>query len=132
RAGLNRLARIRYQVADLPGHDVGMALPGVIVLDRTADRYGWSLAASGPEANRVDLLTVVLHEMGHELGLDHDHGDRLMADRLAPGTRHLPDVQEVRSAPLATSRNRAAWGHHAFEVLRRVLHPSRSTRPRAR
>ena len=50
--------------------------------------------------DHVDLLTVVLHEMGHELGL-HDIDatlGTLMSNTLTPATRRLPDTQ-----PVATS-----------------------------
>ena len=40
---------------------------------------------------RVDLLTVVAHELGHVLGLDDlDAGEELMAGALSPGVRRLP------------------------------------------
>jgi len=45
-------------------------------------------------STRIDLLSAVLHEMGHQLGLDDsyalEHRDSLMYGFLAPGERRLP------------------------------------------
>jgi Matrixin len=44
----------------------------------------------------MDLLTVVLHEMGHVLGLDDlDAEGELMGGVLQPGTQHLPTHADV-------------------------------------
>jgi predicted Zn-dependent protease len=41
----------------------------------------------------MDLLTAVLHEMGHAIGLAHVAGeDELMAAIQQPGARRLPTV----------------------------------------
>jgi hypothetical protein len=52
---------------------------------------GWHAAPGGPAAGKMDLLTVVEHELGHELGLpDLDpssHPADLMAATLATGAR---------------------------------------------
>ena len=44
----------------------------------------------------MDLLTTVLHEMGHLAGLpDQDTGDGLMADALPTGTRRTDALDQV-------------------------------------
>src|SRR4051794_3935676 len=67
-----------------------------VLIDDNADGWGWHTdASSAPGANRVDLLTVVMHELGHVLGhedLDHGaHSEDLMSGLLTPGQRRLPD-----------------------------------------
>ena len=42
------------------------------------------------EQNRMDLLTVVMHEMGHVLGYEHE-ASGIMQDTLAAGVRELPN-----------------------------------------
>ena len=45
---------------------------------------------SSPARDRADLLTAVLHELGHVLGHAHD-GTGVMAETLPLGTRRLWD-----------------------------------------
>lgn len=61
----------------------------------TSDPLEW-IAKPGSEAEgKMDLLTVLLHEYGHAMGLEHtvDAHD-LMATTLLPGVRRLPSASE--------------------------------------
>src|SRR5262249_27710415 len=102
-----RLDRVRVEVMDLPGTRLGLASSQVIRLDSNAAGHGWFVDPStwddsefvrgmalGRAANRVDLLTVVTHELGHVLGLDDDHKAEaytggVMAEALPVGVRRI-------------------------------------------
>ena len=96
------LSHVDVRIADLAGPLLGMAGTGVITIDQDAAGYGWFIdptpaddsefgaVAQGPSRGRVDLLSVVAHELGHELGLDHDDGDDVMAEALPVGVRRVP------------------------------------------
>jgi hypothetical protein len=96
-----------------------MAFPGAIWIDRDAAGYGWYIdpspaadaafpAAPGSDAyGKVDLHTVVEHELGHELGFDDTAGDGLMGEYLAPGTRRVP-AADLRTVALSAGQQRAA------------------------
>jgi hypothetical protein len=112
---------------------------GTVLIDVNAGGFGWFIdptpadntefvstsgssyltaPAGSPAAGRMDLLTVVMHELGHVFGLEdlpanadaHD----LMATTLVPGERRLlglserplvPDVREAVAAPVPTNRD---------------------------
>jgi hypothetical protein len=105
------LERIDVHIADLPGATLGRALGTTITLDSTAASHGWfvdstprdnvefvnrsdasSLAASaGSQAyERVDLLSVIMHELGHVLGRHHEPNG-IMEEVLPLSTRRLWD-----------------------------------------
>jgi hypothetical protein len=117
-AGINpgslaTLATVQLQVAALPPGYLGLAYPASdrIVLDASAAGHGWfvdptpltdeefaadgSALVSGPASGRIDLLTVVLHELGHVAGLDDDGGSGVMGGLLGTGVRRVSDLAEV-------------------------------------
>jgi hypothetical protein len=102
-AQVARLQAVQFVVtglrATMPG-DVGWSLNGVVELDATAAGYGWYVDptaqsdtefGSGAPPAGMDLLTVVMHELGHQLGLqdlnDVIHPNDLMSEGLTPGVR---------------------------------------------
>jgi hypothetical protein len=108
---VNQLSMIQsatFETTDLPGGRLGSARAGQVEIDVNAARRGWFIdtsplndsefellaAGGGLRADedsdaygRIDLLTVVLHELGHILGLDHDE-DGLMGESLETSLRH--------------------------------------------
>lgn len=102
------LDAVSFRLDDLPDGELGYqtaaaAGASLITLDRDAAGHGWFVdptpwddsefapgLADSPAHGRVDLLTVLAHEMGHALGFDHDAGDEVMDEALAVGERHLP------------------------------------------
>jgi hypothetical protein len=127
------LNTVQYQIGTLGGGVLGLTALGspVVTLDATAAGYGWfvdptpaddsefgSVTApdelqagpGSPAFGRMDLLTVVEHELGHVLGLNdlapqavpHD----LLTETLAPGVRRFPAPvtgAPESSAPLVIS-----------------------------
>jgi hypothetical protein len=100
------LQSLSFEIADLPGRYLGWATPDRIVLDIDAAGYGWYIAGDegrvsdefeiSDSRTQMDLLTAVLHEMGHLLGLaDLDEEDALMSGILQPGTRQLPTADDI-------------------------------------
>jgi hypothetical protein len=89
---VSRLGSVPFAIAPLGGGLVGWTGASGITLSPDAAGWGWyaGQAAKVP-ADQMDLLTVVEHELGHELGLsDVDpaaHPADLMAATLATGTR---------------------------------------------
>jgi hypothetical protein len=105
------LRQIDVRIADLPGATLGRAVGTTITLDHNAAGYGWfvdptpgdyaefsplsgslELGASpgSAAANRTDLLTAVLHELGHVLGYAHED-DGVMQETLPRGIRRVWD-----------------------------------------
>ena len=114
-ADVSRLSGVNIQIGALPTGYLGLTAGSTIWIDATADNYGWFIdlspnddtefisngnatliaAGSSPAAGKIDLLTVLDHELGHVLGLDDNAADDLMAVYLAAGTRRLPTAAEV-------------------------------------
>jgi hypothetical protein len=106
-------------MADLPGSYLGFAYSDLVLIDADAAGHGWfvdatpgsdeeyglladgrlAALADSAAAGRVDLLSVLAHELGHVLGLDDLdealHPSNVMADELASGIRRAPTTDDV-------------------------------------
>ncbi len=110
-ATIDALSTVHFVVTDLPRGVLGLSLPGTVLIDVNASGAGFFIdstplddsefdanlnAVSTAAIGRVDLLTVVLHELGHQLGADDigvlEHPESLMADSLTTGKRRLPNA----------------------------------------
>jgi hypothetical protein len=101
------------ELANLGGSYLGLADPDThaIRIDDDAAGYGWFVDATPRDDSefrrqgdkrvrgRMDLLSVIAHELGHLVGLDDDHNAGhaadVMADSLAVGTRRMPTAINV-------------------------------------
>jgi hypothetical protein len=112
-----RLGSLDYQVGNLPGGILGLTAGQRITIDPTAAGHGWFVdptplsdeefaagaplvaSADSPAAGKMDLLTVVLHEMGHAVGRDDISTDPgsgdLMAALLPAGVRRTQALDAV-------------------------------------
>jgi hypothetical protein len=109
---LGRLASASYSVGALPPGVLGQAAAGRVTFSADGAGRGWladptplqdeefapgsPLAAlpGSPAEGREDLLTAVLHEMGHLTGRP-DGSTGLMGGSLAVGTRDLASLDQV-------------------------------------
>ena len=116
---VDAMSKARFVVTNLPGAELGLAGGGTIYVDSNAAGYGWfvdatpakdeefsatgsgsQLQAIDPRAvDRMDLLTVVEHELGHIAGLDDlaSSMSSLMSSSLGEGLRRSPTAKEVEA-----------------------------------
>jgi len=117
------LHSIKFDIGDLSGAYLGEADGDRILVDRNAEGKGWFVDASplsdanfvhaksatrlytdptSAPAGHVDLLTAIMHEMGHKLGLEDSYSandrDNLMYDYLTVGERRIPSKGQAASA----------------------------------
>jgi hypothetical protein len=107
---LQEISDLDFAMVDLPGTQLALADHDRIQIDIDAAGVGWFVDATpnengefhqfdegrylaradGPAADRVDLLTVVAHELGHIFQHGHSHSDhQLMTESLPIGERRL-------------------------------------------
>jgi|GEM_PF-1199688 len=115
------LHSISFSVADLPGWTLGQASAGHVTLDLSAAGNSWFIDATpnddseftgtgtqlaaktdGAAAGRIDALTTIVHELGHQLGLDDTFSDgqaaNLMYGFIHQGERRLPGLHQADGA----------------------------------
>ena len=117
---LSRMRQVQFVVTDMPGSYLGMAVGNTIYLDADAAGNGWFVdrtpsrseefrgaaraanlrAVDRRAVDRMDLLTVVAHELGHIAGLDDldPQPGSLMSSTLPAGVRRTvwdADVDKV-------------------------------------
>jgi hypothetical protein len=105
---VDALWQVEFRVSDMAGTQLGLATSSVIYVDADAAGYGWyldleenadgTLASLDAEAvDQIDLVSVVMHELGHTLGLGDLDGnaESLMSGTLSAGVRRLPGAAEV-------------------------------------
>ena len=92
------LAGMNMRFTNLVGTTLGLATGNTIWIDDNAAGWGWfvdatpgddrefSLPANQGVQKRMDLLTVVMHELGHLFGNEHDEAG-VMAETLIAGVR---------------------------------------------
>jgi hypothetical protein len=100
-AGMAILDNLHISIGNLPTGWLGAYVSGSIVIDPTAEGDGWFVDPTSQPGSaatgQVDALTVVMHEMGHALGLP-DESAGVMSESLAAGTRNLPTPADVAAA----------------------------------
>ncbi|MEY2481541.1 MAG: hypothetical protein QOK24_69, partial [Verrucomicrobiota bacterium] len=116
------LRSLKFEVADLPSLKLGEANGDRIRVSRNAGGNGWFISSAQDDkqftksisatrsyteamsapAGRVDLLTTIMHEMGHALGLpdsyDAKDRDKVMYGFLTNGERRVPAMGDALGA----------------------------------
>jgi hypothetical protein len=120
-AQVDAMRAVQFGVVDMAGIYVGTSNHGVINIDVDGAGYGWFVDSTpgedsefdgsgsrltadsgGGAEGKLDLLTVLMHELGHQIGLDDVYvtskGDDVMFGYMSVGERRLPTDGEASGA----------------------------------
>jgi hypothetical protein len=120
-AQIEAMRAVQFGVLDMAGIYVGTSNHGVVNIDVDGAGYGWfvdttpgedsefegsgtrlTADAGGAAEGRLDLLTVLMHELGHQIGLDDvyvtSEGDDVMFGYMSVSERRLPAHGEADGA----------------------------------
>lgn len=121
------LRKIVFEIVDIKGLALAQTVGNVVLIDQNAAGHGWFVDAtpagdseftirasagelraqsSSPALARIDLLTVVMHELGHVLGFHHNTSTAapdVMTISLSLGLRRLPISASGQGATAAIS-----------------------------
>jgi carboxypeptidase family protein len=115
---LDKMHGTTFELSDLAGWSLGMARGNTVWLDWNAAGRGWfvdstpdddeefglsvtggPLQAIDPQVlDQIDLLSVVLHELGHIAGLEDSDDSDLMGPSLEMGLRLIPSTHDAALA----------------------------------
>jgi hypothetical protein len=123
---LAAMAGVNVRVDDLASDVLGATIGTTITIDADAAGWGWfvdqtpwessefqillSVAEfatdpASPAFGRMDLLSTVLHELGHTMGFTESQGDDVMNSVLPAGVRRLPEAVPVPTAEAGVISN---------------------------
>jgi hypothetical protein len=98
---LQLLRGVQLQVENLPSPYLGLDVGNEVFISRNAAGYGWFTNPGDDRAfalhhvHRMDLLTTVMHEFGHVLGIDDNNPNSAMTETLLPGVRLNPSAVDL-------------------------------------
>ena len=121
REQLEAMRAVVFSVTDMSGLYLGLSAHGIVQIDSDGAGHGWFLdrtpggdsefsgsggrmvaTADGGAAGRMDLLTVLMHELGHQIGIDDtyraEQTNELMYGYAFVGERRTPDEQDLQGA----------------------------------
>jgi hypothetical protein len=136
---LTELDGVSFQIAELDGLRLGQVAGTTVWIDVNAAGHGWFVDPTpwshhefnrprgteevwtakriGPAVDQMDLLSVVVHELGHVLGFEHEHTHPDHAEEssildhvLGAGQRILPGLPGDPTSPAGTAATAALRG----------------------
>ena len=132
---------VTITVEDLAGLQLGESTSGAIRIDKDAAGWSWfvdptpgddseyegsgsqlsAVDKMGVPGTRIDLLTVIMHELGHQIGLTDmsaaDDRDELMAGTIAAGERRLPGDDDAAAGGTEAVAGALAIGPHNIGTI---------------